>query len=1034
MRGVSHGLHVLGEVAVGVLALVAVGALVLGWRLGQGPIDVTQLLRGHASFEAGGVQVHIGQAALAWEGFGHAERPLDVVVRDVTADAADGSVQARIERAHVGLALTQLIVGRLAPTSVDVDGAALTLRRQKQTVSAARLPAGGEVAFGKLPPWLSKLRAVRVRATTVRAQGLLQTGDLVAQLDALNLASPDGVAVALELRVTLAMNGAQTALELRGSVRPDGSDLTLSSSPLSPAALARLSPALNALGALDAPVGLKASARLGPDFAPLSGRLEVTVGAGIVHAGRGSVALAGMSATVEATPMAARLDGVRIAFAAAAGGTGAPPPVVTASASATRTGDKLHAAFSVAIDSAQLADLGRYWPAGTGGGGREWLVQNVTAGRAHDARVAGALDGPWPANGDMSDMELTALSGGLLADDVSLTWLKPVPGLVHGHVRVVVEGPDSLTVTMDKGGQSRLVLAPDSRIRITKLEEKHQFGDIDVGLSGPLADALALLNHPRLHLLSRSGLAIEGAAGDVNARLKLHVPLEDKVTIDDIPISARATLHGVHLGAIAAGHDLDHGELTLDVTNDGLKAGGTGDLSAIPVRLALEMDFRDGAPGQVLQHAHADGTATAAQMAQAGVPGEVGKLLTAGLAGLAVDYAALRGGEAELQVDADLTQAAVETPIGWSKKIGPRAAIGGRVMLTDGHLVGVDRLHAEGPGLALVSRAELSRGQRVLVLDKVEVGRTRARGRLAFPEGGAIRADLTGQMLDLSPWLDPAAPKKDAEAPPAEDVPEKRGLPWAARLAFGQVALARGKVLAPFSLDAASDGLKIAHAQVRAGAAGQFSADVTPRTGGRDVHVAADDAGLALRALDVADNLSGGRLQLDGAYDDTQPGHPLKGVATLTEFNVRSAPAIGRLLQAMTLYGVTDVLRGPGLHFSRLVAPFEWRARVLHLADARAFSSSLGITAKGYLDLRRHTADVTGTVVPAYFFNQLLGKLPLVGQIFSPEKGGGVFAARYSVRGKLSDPKVGVNPLAALTPGFLREGFGLFLPPATTQK
>jgi hypothetical protein len=80
------------------------------------------------------------------------------------------------------------------------------------------------------------------------------------------------------------------------------------------------------------------------------------------------------------------------------------------------------------------------------------------------------------------------------------------------------------------------------------------------------------------------------------------------------------------------------------------------------------------------------------------------------------------------------------------------------------------------------------------------------------------------------------------------------------------------------------------------------------------------------------------------------------------------------------------------------------------------------------LDLRHHTADITGTVVPAYFFNQLLGDLPLIGKIFSPEKGGGVFAARYSVRGKLSDPKVGVNPLSALTPGFLREGFGLLAP------
>jgi hypothetical protein len=186
-----------------------------------------------------------------------------------------------------------------------------------------------------------------------------------------------------------------------------------------------------------------------------------------------------------------------------------------------------------------------------------------------------------------------------------------------------------------------------------------------------------------------------------------------------------------------------------------------------------------------------------------------------------------------------------------------------------------------------------------------------------------------------------------------------------------------------------------------------------------------------VRALGVADNLSGGRLSLNASYNDMLPGSPLSGMATLTEFDLRSAPAIGRLLQAMTLYGLSDVLRGPGLHFARLIAPFTWQHRVLHLSNARAFSNSLGLTAQGDIDLHLRTADITGTVVPAYFFNQLLGDIPLVGRIFSPEKGGGVFAARYSVRGKLADPKVGVNPLSALTPGFLREVFGLLGPPKT---
>jgi hypothetical protein len=141
------------------------------------------------------------------------------------------------------------------------------------------------------------------------------------------------------------------------------------------------------------------------------------------------------------------------------------------------------------------------------------------------------------------------------------------------------------------------------------------------------------------------------------------------------------------------------------------------------------------------------------------------------------------------------------------------------------------------------------------------------------------------------------------------------------------------------------------------------------------------------------------------------------------KFRVAGAIAVAKLLQAMTLYGVVDVLRGPGLGITHLVAPFRFADAVLTLNNARAYSSSLGFTAKGDIDLSAQRADLTGTIVPGYFFNTLLGKLPVLGKLFSPEQGGGVFAATYTLAGPLAKPKVGINPLSALTPGALR---GLF--------
>ena len=995
------------------LALAALAACVLAWRLAQGPMDVTWLVRREpALLRVRGAGLKVGNAALAWAG---GDSALEVTARDVVAASDDGSLRVDLRQSRVGLSVPQLLLGRIAPRSIAVAGG--TMRVQV---------GGGAAQPGRraLPGWAAQLQHAQLHDVRVTLQGVLPGADVVAprvNLDVSRLA--DGT-VAGSTRLDLEAGGARCTLDVKAALRDGGADVTASASPVSPASLAGLSPALAGLEAVDAPVRLAVQATLGAGLRFSTGRLDVTAGAGTLHVGRGALGLSSLAATLTARPSELRLESLR-AVLAPSGAAHGPAPVVTATASATRGGGRVHAIFGVQVDGVAMADLAQYWPEGTGGGARPWLLQNVPAGRAHDAQLSGSLD----AAQDFSDMRLTTLAGGLLADDVTLVWLRPIPGLTHGRARLVVQSPDAILVTMDHGGQNNLVLAPGSFIRMTGLTAKDQFGDIDVGLSGSLPDALGLLNHPRLHLLDRGGLQVTGAAGTVSARLKMHVPLDDRATMDQIGIAATARLAGVHLGRIAAGRDLDDADLTLKVDGDGLAASGTGEVSGIAAQLGVDMDFRGGPPTQVLQHVTASGTATPAQLGGAGLPAGAVHLVTSGQVGLAVDYAGLRNGMAALQLDSDLTQAALGTPLGWSKPAGAPAAIGGRVTLDHGRLADVDHLHAEGPGLAIVSRTRIAGATRTLLLDTVQVGRTQAHGQIGFPAapGAPVRVQLAGPMLDLSSQLNPEQPARPALA---NDAPEKPGQAWAAQLAFDQVQLSRGKMLAPFDLDAASDGLHILHAHARAGAQGEVAVDITPQPGGRSLAISAADAGAALRALGVADNLAGGRLVLNGAYDDTKPGAPLSGTATLTEFNLRTAPAIGRLLQAMTLYGIADVLRGPGLHFSKLVAPFGWHDQVLHLANARAFSPSLGITAQGDIDLRQRDADITGTVVPAYFFNQLLGDLPLIGRIFSPEKGGGVFAARYSVRGKLSDPKVGVNPLSALTPGFLREGFGLLKPVA----
>jgi AsmA-like C-terminal region len=178
--------------------------------------------------------------------------------------------------------------------------------------------------------------------------------------------------------------------------------------------------------------------------------------------------------------------------------------------------------------------------------------------------------------------------------------------------------------------------------------------------------------------------------------------------------------------------------------------------------------------------------------------------------------------------------------------------------------------------------------------------------------------------------------------------------------------------------------------------------------------------------MDITGEIKGGALLIGGEFDDATPRHTLSGTLEISDFRVSNAPALGKLLQAVTLYGLLDALGGPGLRFSGLTAPFQFDDNALVLRDARAFSPSLGLTAQGRIDRADDRLDLQGTVVPAYVFNSVLGRIPLIGGLFSAEKGGGVFAMNYSLSGPMDNPAVAANPLSVLTPGILRGMFGLF--------
>ncbi len=1026
----SHAVHVLMEAILGVVGLVAFVGCVVVWRLAQGPIDITALVqREQHRFPTGGTHISVGHAALAWEGFHDPDSKLDIRFANLTIANGFGALLANFPDGRVTLAVAPLLRGAILPGTIVLDGAAVTLQRGGD--GALRLNVGStappeNTGSGELLqsltnpqaiPALAQLRLVRLKHASVILHDATRALQWRADAADILLHRNTNGDVTGDATLDLAVGDAKARVVSHVALQQRGAYVTGSLvTPLSPSAIARAFPALAGLAVIDAPIMAGFSARFDAHMALREATLSVQAGAGLIHAGRGTVALRSATATLRTDGQSASAQDLRVALAPPVGAH-APAPILTGQGQVTRSEHGLHATFGLIVDRLAFADLPAYWPSGIGGGAQPWVTENITGGMAQNAVVNGTIE----AAADGSGMRLSGLSGSLEGHDVTLHWLRPVPPIEHAEARLTIDGPDGLHIDVPRGKQGALSLSAGV-VRITGVSSRDQFASINLRIDGALADALELLNHPRLKLLSRQPFSLQQPSGDATAKLSVTLPLDVHTTFDDIGINATAKLTDVHLRSVAVGRDLDSANLDLAVDPTQLTMNGDGRLGGVPARLSLLMDFRNGPPSQVTSQVTATGRASAAQMQAAWLPGGI---VTAGSIGFDIAYALLRDASATVVLRLDGRDAAVSTPFGWSKPAGPAADAAARLQLSHDRLVGIDAIAASGPGLKLASHVEAQAGKiAALVLDDLQLGRTQARGRIGFPAAAEPRwrVMLRGTTLDVSSYLK----QRDSDTESADDA--ARGPPWQADLAFDEVMLARDETLSPVVLQASSDGLHYTKLDLSAGGHGKpalVRATIRPAGSGRRLAIDATDAGAVLLAAGVADNIRGGRLQLDATFDDVAPHAPLAGTARLDEFRVTDAPAIGRLLKAMTFYGAVDLLRGPGLGFARAVVPFHWQQRVLHLDSARAFSASLGLTAQGDIDLRHRVANVTGTIVPAYFFNQLLGKIPVLGTLFSPEKGGGVFAARYSVRGPLRDPKVGVNPLSALTPGFLRNVFGL---------
>ena len=690
---------------------------------------------------------------------------------------------------------------------------------------------------------------------------------------------------------------------------------------------------------------------------------------------------------------------------------------VVSRASATKVGSD----WSVRVDGGVFGFMApllpRYWPPKLAVDARDWVLGNIRKGEVDEASIS--LLARFP-DGDLVRANIESLNGVIRVKDAEVDYFPPLPVVVG--VRADMTFTDKRFDIVVSEGQLLDLEVDEGSVVITGLDVEDQAISIDMVLRGPIKTAVSVLDSEPLRFVSGLGFDAKTISGETAARLVFDFPLAKSLGIENVAVAAAATLRDVGLQEGPLGLSLSKGALLLKLTGLGMTVSGDASLNDVPLKINWRENFSD--TEKFLRRFTVNGAVNADARRKLQIP--EAPILAGDVSG-EIAYTAFPDGRSEIVSQIDLTTAALDVPhLRWRKPSGvPGNLYVFAVVPPEGSPI-VEDLRLEAADMRLRARVEPTedlQGVRLIELRKLVFGNNDFQGRVRILDDGSLNIELTGERFDIEPFL--------SSSDEVDAIAGEKGRPVQIQASIKEVLLGEGRGLKDVNAVLVRDGANWRKVAVDAGIDGviRLAVKFVPKGEGATLLISTGDAGLALEAANWSRRLKGGRLLITGAQP--APGDAITGEFKLKEFKVTDAPALARVLQVLSLTGIFSVLSQEGLDFVTLDGDFRYYGGALEIKNARAFGSTLGITAKGTVYISDETADLSGTIVPAYMINSVLGNIPIVGKLLTGGKNEGIFAAKYVVKGRLENPRVSVNPLSALAPGFLRNLIGDDVKPLT---
>jgi hypothetical protein len=646
----------------------------------------------------------------------------------------------------------------------------------------------------------------------------------------------------------------------------------------------------------------------------------------------------------------------------------------------------------------------KLWPASVGEKAHQWVSQNLTNGQMEQSDFQLYFTGK----------TLTDLNGTVQAKGVTVRYLDETP-VVENVDGTVLLKPDTVVILADKGHTGDMQLK-HARLEFLDLQSDNEKSKMVIEATGPVEKALEILDSPSLDLLSGLGTRPEKISGDGEVHLELAFDLKQDLKPEEVDVYVEADLNHIEMISPFSSDPMKKGTFHLTADNNGLDLKGHSYFGIIPFEVSWHENFNKTAAFRSKYDLKASFSENdlldVSSFIQEYLKGKINISVTAQM-----DFKNMM----TMQGKFDLNQADIYVPfISYQKKKNDalKGTFSYKGLLTQkrkkiGFTLSSSALKNK---VSVIGSALLEPKKKQVSFSRFQTGLNDFEGRFVQEKSGDVAINLKGNFLDISGLFHPVTKTEKIHRIQLKEVEKQQpNKTISVDIDVASLKLAkeeeplknasvhgnrRGAVWSDLSFEALA-----VHAPILA------SLDKTGR-----FSIRTDDFGSLLKIAGYSQRIHGGILKLEGQQDKTGR---FKGTVRVKSFELSN---MSFLQQAMTIIGIVGAFGNDRIAFKEARLPFELSPEyVLKLQDGVVSGNSLGFTINGYADYKE--LDFVGTIVPAYAINSLLGKIPLIGGIFSSDKGGGLLSVNYSLKGTPENPEVKVNPFTILTPGFIQKMF-----------